>query len=125
MLNEARERSVREVPKQRSARRSVPQWTAARFEKNVSTLSKKCVNESPSYAARAIDPQYRYLLGPEVGNGLRVPAGVRTPVRDDDDHGIVGLVVPDRAQHVGGNEHGIARPDVDDLVLDLELERAL
>src|SRR5436189_5529282 len=67
MLYDARARNVRYTPKHRSARISVPQCTDARFEKNVSTLSKNFRNDSPSAAAGAIDPSIATYSGQKSG----------------------------------------------------------
>src|SRR3954451_22295326 len=50
MLNEARERSDREIVNTISASRNGPSLRSARLEKNLSTASKKERNESPRLA---------------------------------------------------------------------------
>jgi hypothetical protein len=49
--------------------------------------------------------------------------GVVEPDRADYELGVAGPVVPDRARHRRGDAHGAAGWDVDQLVLELELER--
>src|SRR5947209_108159 len=66
MWNDARERSVRYTVKETREISSAPTWTAARFVKNLPTLSKNERNESPSAAAGDIGPQF-YSSGQKSG----------------------------------------------------------
>src|SRR5436190_8836335 len=123
MLKEARERSVRYAVKASIARNSVPRWTSARFEKNLSTLSKNERNESPSAAAGVTAPVL--LVRPEVWDGFCVGARVGDPVRNDDDHRVLIGVVPDRPDDVRGDLDDCPGSEVEHLILELELQRSL
>src|SRR5947209_5701534 len=62
------------------------------------------------------------VLGPEVVDQFAVGVWVIEPDRADQELGVAGAVVPDRACHRRGDPYGAAGGDVDHLVLELELE---
>src|SRR5207253_5294862 len=64
----------------------------------------------------------RALIGPEVRHAAGVALGVGDTLRDDHELRVAGLVVPDRAHHLGRDPDRRARLGLDHLVAELELE---
>src|SRR5437763_15652728 len=74
-----------------------------------------------------VDPRClccRSVHWPEVFDQFAVGAWIFEPYGADHELGIVGTVVPDRSSDGGRDADGAAAGDVDDLVVELELQRA-
>src|SRR5262245_29249619 len=82
------------------------------------TASRRSRNVAPSCDMPAL------LLRPEALDHLHVVARVVASYRADDQHGVLGALVPDRADHLGRDPHHGSGGEVHHLVLELELEDA-